>query len=113
VEDVAAVNMFFLDHPDSSGIFNLGSGRAQPFNDVATATVNACRASEGKPPLSLQEMVAQGLIEYIAFPEALRGKYQSFTQADVSALRAAGYRAEFATVEQGVAKYVQFLGARA
>jgi len=113
VADVAAVNMFFLDHPDSSGIFNLGSGRAQPFNDVATATVNACRASEGKPPLSLQEMVAQGLIEYIAFPEALRGKYQSFTQADVSALRAAGYRAEFATVEQGVAKYVQFLGARA
>jgi ADP-L-glycero-D-manno-heptose 6-epimerase len=101
--------MHFLDNPDTSGIFNLGTGRAQPFNDVATSTVNACRGLEGKPALSLQEMVAQGLVEYIAFPEALKGKYQSFTQADISALRAAGYREEFVTVEQGVAKYVQSL----
>jgi len=109
IEDVVKVNMFFLDNPGKSGIFNLGSGRAQPFNDVATSTVNACRALEDKPALSLAEMVNQGLVEYIDFPDALRGKYQSFTQADIGKLRAAGYKDEFATVEQGVAKYVQHL----
>ena len=109
VDDVVKVNMHFLDHPDSSGIFNLGSGRAQPFNDVAAATVNACRLLEGKPVLSLADLVAQGIVEYIDFPEALKGKYQSYTRADIAALRAAGYRDEFATVEQGVARYVQQL----
>jgi ADP-L-glycero-D-manno-heptose 6-epimerase len=111
VEDVVKVNLFFLDHPEKSGIFNLGSGRAQPFNDVATSTVNACRALEGKAALSLAEMVSQGIIEYIDFPEALKGKYQSFTQADIGKLRAAGYKEDFSTVEQGVAKYVQHLAA--
>jgi ADP-L-glycero-D-manno-heptose 6-epimerase len=112
IDDVVKVNMFFLDHPELSGIYNLGTGRAQPFNDVATATVNACRALEGKPALSLAEMVGQGIVEYIDFPEALKGKYQSFTQADIGKLRAAGYAAEFDTVEQGVAKYVQHLARR-
>jgi ADP-L-glycero-D-manno-heptose 6-epimerase len=111
IEDVVKVNMFFLDHPDKSGIFNLGTGRAQPFNDIAHATVNACRALEGKAALSLEEMVAQGIVEYIPFPDALRGKYQSYTRADISALRAAGYADEFDTVEQGVAKYVRHLAA--
>jgi ADP-L-glycero-D-manno-heptose 6-epimerase len=109
VEDVVKVNLFFFDHPEKSGIFNLGSGRAQPFNDVAISTVNACRALEGKPALSLAEMVSQGIVEYIDFPEALKGKYQSFTQADIGKLRLAGYRNDFATVEQGVARYVQHL----
>ncbi len=109
VDDVVKVNLHFLDNPDSSGIFNLGTGRAQPFNDIATSTVNACRAIDGKPALALAEMVAQGIVEYVAFPEALKGKYQSFTRADIGALRAAGYGAEFATVEQGVAKYVRYL----
>lgn len=109
IDDVVKVNMHFLDHPDSSGIFNLGTGRAQPFNDVASVTVNACRALEGKPALSLAELVAQGTIEYIPFPDALKGKYQSFTRADISALRGAGYGAELATVEQGVAAYVKWL----
>ena len=108
-EDVVKVNMFFLDNPDKSGIFNLGTGRAQPFNDVATSTVNACRALEGKPALSLAAMVGQGIVEYIDFPEALKGKYQSFTQADIGKLRSVGYKDEFATVEQGVAKYVGHL----
>ena len=112
IDDVVKVNLHFLDNPDRSGIFNLGTGRAQPFNDVATSTVNACRALEGKPALSLAEMLEQGVLEYIAFPEALKGKYQSFTQADISALRAAGYRDDFATVEQGAAKYVQHLAAK-
>ena len=109
IEDVVKVNLYFLDHPEKSGIFNLGSGRAQPFNDVATSTVNACRALEGKPALSLVEMVSQGIVEYIDFPEALKGKYQSFTQADIGKLRDAGYRDDFNTVEQGVTKYVQHL----
>ena len=109
VEDVVKVNLHFLDNPDASGIFNLGTGRAQPFNDIATSTVNACRALDGQPALSLSEMVAQGIVEYIPFPEALKGKYQSYTRADIALLRAAGYRDEFATVEQGVAKYVRHL----
>ncbi len=109
VDDVVRVNMYFLDHPEKSGIFNLGTGRAQPFNDVAVATVNACRALEGQSPLTLERMVSEGIIEYIDFPEALKGKYQSFTQADISQLRAAGYEEAFATVEEGVAKYVRYL----
>ena len=108
VEDVVKVNLHFLDQ-DRSGIFNLGTGRAQSFNDVAVATVNACRVAQGEAALSLAELQARGIIEYIPFPDALRGKYQSFTQADLTHLRAAGYRDEFATVEQGVGKYVQQL----
>jgi ADP-L-glycero-D-manno-heptose 6-epimerase len=54
-------------------------------------------------------MVAEGLIEYVAFPEALKGKYQSFTQADIGKLRAAGYDAPFLTVEEGVSRYVDWL----
>jgi ADP-L-glycero-D-manno-heptose 6-epimerase len=108
VDDVVKVNLHFLDS-GVSGIYNLGTGRAQPFNDVAHATVNACRKLEGKPALGLDQMVAQGLVEYVSFPEALRGKYQSFTQADLSNLRAAGFEAEFATVEQGVGQYVEWL----
>jgi ADP-L-glycero-D-manno-heptose 6-epimerase len=111
VGDVVKVNLFFLDHPEKSGIFNLGTGRAQPFNDIATSTVNACRALDGKPALSLAEMVAAGLVEYIAFPEALKGKYQSFTQADIAKLRSVGYKDEFASVEQGVTSYVGALAA--
>jgi len=109
VEDVVAVNLYFLEHPDISGIFNLGTGRAQPFNDVARAVVNACRAAEGKGALSLEECIAQGLLEYIPFPEALKGKYQSYTQADVSQLRETGYGKPFLTVEQGVERYVASL----
>jgi ADP-L-glycero-D-manno-heptose 6-epimerase len=108
VGDVVKVNMAFLESRQS-GIFNLGTGRAQSFNELATATVNACRALEGKPALPLAELVAAGAIEYIAFPEALKGKYQSFTQADLTNLRAAGYDEAFATVEEGVADYVTWL----
>jgi len=79
VDDVVAVNLFFLDRP-TSGIYNLGSGRAQSFNDVALTVVNT-----------------------------LRGKYQAFTQADISRLRAAGYGRSMQTVEQGTASYVRWL----
>ena len=107
VEDVVKVNLFFLDNPDKSGIFNLGTGRAQSFNDVAVASVNACRVAAGQERLTLPQLVEQGILSYIDFPEALKGKYQSFTQADIGALRAAGYTEEFLSVEEGVRRYVE------
>ena len=113
VEDVAKVNLFFLDHPEQSGIFNLGSGRAQSFNDVAVAAVNGCRRHNGLEPQALAELQQSGQIEYIAFPEALKGKYQAYTQADLGALRAAGYSAPMATVEEGVSRYIDWLQAHA
>lgn len=107
IDDVVAVNLWFLDHPQQSGIFNLGTGRAQPFNDVATAVVNALRP--GQPVLDAAGAAAGGLIEYIPFPDALRGKYQSYTQADLTALRAAGCDHAFADVQAGVASYMAAL----
>ena len=109
VADVVAVNLEFLDHPERSGIFNLGTGRAQSFNDVAVATVNACRKADNRPPATLAELVREGAIEYVAFPPQLVGKYQSYTQADLSLLRGAGCRLPMAPVEEGVAAYVERL----
>lgn len=111
VGDVAKVNLWFLDHPETLGIFNLGSGRAQSFNDVAVATVNGSRQLKGDAPLSLAELREKGLLEYVPFPEALKGKYQAFTQGDLAKLRAAGYEAPMSTVEEGVAQYVKWLNA--
>ena len=109
VGDVVAVNLWFLQHPDVSGIFNLGTGRAQPFNDVALATVNTARARKGEAALPLDALVEQGLIEYMPFPEALVGKYQSFTQADLNELRGTGCDHAFADVATGVASYFDWL----
>ncbi|MGE0081404.1 MAG: ADP-glyceromanno-heptose 6-epimerase [Thiohalomonadaceae bacterium] len=97
VGDVVAVNLWFMEHRDKSGIFNLGTGRSQSFNDVARAVI----AYHGK-----------GEIEYVPFPEHLKGRYQSFTEADMSKLRAAGYDAPFKTVEEGVGLYMQWLNGR-
>jgi ADP-L-glycero-D-manno-heptose 6-epimerase len=112
IEDVIKVNMYFVDNPHKSGIFNLGTGQAQSFNDVAVATINTLRNAENKKELSLAEMQQQGLVEYIPFPDALRGKYQSYTQADIGALRSSGYAEPFLDVEQGVGKYVNYLSGR-
>jgi ADP-L-glycero-D-manno-heptose 6-epimerase len=109
VDDVVAVNLWFLQHPEQSGIFNLGSGRAQPFNDVALAMVNAARARAGDAPLTLAEMVSAGLIEYIPFPAALVGKYQCFTEADLTQLRGTGCDHAFADVATGVRRYADWL----
>jgi ADP-L-glycero-D-manno-heptose 6-epimerase len=97
VGDAVDVNLWFLDHPERSGIFNLGTGRSQPFNDVARAVI---------------DYYGRGEIEYMPFPEHLRGRYQSYTEADISALRAAGYQAPFATVAEGVRRYMEWLAAR-
>jgi ADP-L-glycero-D-manno-heptose 6-epimerase len=109
VDDVVAVNFWFFDHPEKSGIFNLGTGRAQPFNDVAVAVVNSLKG--GVPDAA--SAVQQGLLEYIPFPDALRGKYQCYTQADLGALRAAGCDHQFADVATGVGRYMQALKAQA
>ena len=111
VDDVVAVNLWFLEHPQCNGVFNLGTGRAQPFNDVAHAIVNACRAQRGEPALTLEHQVSQGMVEYIPIPEALIGKYQCRTQADLGALRAAGVDHQFLDVATGVRRYVDLLSA--
>lgn len=113
VDDVVAVNLWFFDHPDQSGIFNLGSGRAQPFNDVAHAVVNALRARQNETPLALADMATAGLVQYVPFPDALRGKYQCYTQADLSALRKAGCNHSFADVQTGVTQYMAWLAQQA
>lgn len=94
VDDIVAVNLWFMHHPGKSGIFNLGTGRSQPFNDVAQAVL---------------DWHGRGKLEYIPFPGHLKGRYQSFTEADISALRAAGYEAPFKTVEEGVQLYMDWL----
>jgi ADP-L-glycero-D-manno-heptose 6-epimerase len=105
VDDCVRVNLYFLDHPQRRGIFNVGTGRAQSFNDVAVSVINSVAQAQGAPARPLPELVAAGCIEYIPFPEDLRGKYQAHTQADLTRLRAAGYDAPFMDVQQGVARY--------
>ena len=109
IDDVVAVNLWFFDNPGKSGIFNLGTGRAQPFNDVAMAVVNTLRQARNAAPLSLDDAVRGGLIDYIDFPQALVGKYQSYTQADLGLLRAAGCQHVFSDVQTGVTAYMQWL----
>ena len=113
VEDVVKLNLYFLERPDLGGVFNAGTGRAQSYNDVAVAAINGAREAAGEAALTLDELRARGAIEYIRFPDDLKGKYQSFTQADMGAVRAAGYQEPFLTVEQGVARYCRQLAARA
>jgi len=97
VADVAKVNLFFFEHPDRSGIFNCGTGRARSFNDMARLLV-AARGS--------------GTVRYIPFPESLRSTYQSFTEADLTALRRVGYSEPFTSLEEGLARYWRCLTER-
>ena len=108
IDDVVNVLMHFLDKP-VSGIYNCGTGRAQPFNDVALSVVNSLREAEGKSAFGLEEAVAAGEIEYIPFPEALKGKYQAYTQADLTKLRAAGCDVSFRSVQEGTRAYMHEL----
>lgn len=109
VDDVVDVNLFFLDRPEKSGIFNLGTGKAQPFNDIAVAVVNSMRETETEGELDLTKIVEQGLLEYMPFPEKLKGKYQSLTQAHIGLLRDAGYDRNFMDVSVGVSRYIDWL----
>ncbi len=107
VDDVVNMNIWFLENRSVSGIYNCGTGRAQTFNDVAMAVANGVRESRGEARLALSDLVAQGAIEYVPFPQALVGKYQSYTEADLAAVREAGYPGEFRSVEEGVDEYVR------
>ena len=71
--------------------------------------INALRAAKGEAPLSLDAMRSAGMIEYIEFPQALSGKYQSFTEADIGQLRRAGYTDPFLDVGEGVRRYVDVM----
>lgn len=93
VGDVAAVNLWFWKN-GVSGIFNCGTGRSESFQAVADAVLAHHKKGE---------------VEYIPFPEKLKGRYQSFTQADMTALRTAGYDKPFKTVAEGVAEYMNWL----
>jgi ADP-L-glycero-D-manno-heptose 6-epimerase len=88
VGDIVAINLHFGGAGLAKGIVNAGTGKARSFNDIAQTLI---------------AHLGRGRIEYIPFPEALRGKYQSFTQADVRSLREAGYSAPFTELEAGIA----------
>ncbi|MFP4531913.1 MAG: ADP-glyceromanno-heptose 6-epimerase [Desulfobacterales bacterium] len=94
VSDAAELTLWFMDNPEVSGIFNAGTGSSQTFNEMAQAVISYHGFGE---------------IEYIPFPENLTGKYQSYTQADLSKLREAGCCLEFRTVKQGVSEYLKWL----
>lgn len=94
VDDVVAVNLWFLGNRDRSGIFNVGTGKSRSFNDVARLVI---------------QWHGRGELHYIEFPETLRDSYQSFTEADISRLRKAGYQQEFVSLESGVSRYLDWL----
>ena len=94
VEDTIAVKLWLLENPTVNGVFNCGTGRAEPFNHVAEGVTGYFGAGE---------------IEYIPFPAHLRDRYQSFTEADISRLREAGYTGEFRSVREGVRDYMEWL----
>lgn len=97
VDDAVAVNLWLLDNPHVSGIFNCGTGASQTFNEVADAVIG---------------WHGRGAKRYIDFPESLDGRYQSYTEADMSALHGAGYPHAFMPVETGVPRYLDWLAAR-
>jgi ADP-L-glycero-D-manno-heptose 6-epimerase len=94
VGDVVRVVLWFLEHRDKSGIFNCGTGASASFNDLARAVI---------------DYQGGGAIRYVPFPDQLESSYQSFTEADMSALRAAGYRGSFADIVAGVRQYLDAL----
>jgi len=102
VGDVAAVNLHFMDNPDISGLYNVGTGTSRSFNDVALAVIN----SNEDRSLNLEGALDAGIIKYIPFPEGLRDKYQSYTCADIRALRRAEYEAPFVSIEEGIDEYI-------
>ena len=95
VKDAVAATLHFLEHREIGGLFNCGTGKARTWKDLMTAVFT----SMGVTPQ----------IEFVEMPEVLRGKYQYFTQADISKLRAAGYTTPFTSLEDAVRDYVQFL----
>ena len=98
VGDAAEVNLFFGTSSPTRGIFNVGTGRSRSFNDIARTVI---------------DLLGRGMVRYVPFPESLRGKYQSFTESDIRALRAAGYDRPFTSLEEGVRRVAEAAGASA
>jgi ADP-L-glycero-D-manno-heptose 6-epimerase len=96
VDDAVALNLFFFEHPELSGIFNCGTGQAQSFLSLAQLVAGHYDGAE---------------VSEIPFPDDLRGKYQAFTEADLTALRGVGYDAPFLSLAEGVRDYVGILKA--
>ena len=95
IDDVVDVNLWFMNNNRARGIFNVGTGRSRSFNDIARQLI---------------DWHAGGRVQYVDFPEDLPAAYQSFTEADISALREAGYRKPFTGLELGIRKYLDKLG---
>jgi len=93
VKDAVAVMLWLLEHPEAGGLFNVGCGVARTWNDLAAAVFSA-----------MERAIA---VDYIPMPEAIREKYQYFTEAKMDRLRRAGYDQPFLTLEEGVADYVR------
>ena len=93
VKDAVDVTLWFVDHPEANGLFNCGTGKARTWVDLAKATFKAM----GRKPN----------IRFIDMPDALKGKYQYFTQADATKLRACGYKKPFTSLEDAVKDYVE------
>lgn len=93
VGDVVKVMLWLYDHPDISGLFNCGTGVARSYLDLAHAVCDAAGVTRA--------------VAFIDMPDSLRGQYQSFTQADMSRLRAAGYTEDFTSLEDGIGLYVR------
>ncbi len=91
VKDVVRVALWFWSNPDKSGIFNCGTGSSRTFNEVASQVIRTR---------------GHGEIEYIPFPDSLRGHYQSYTEADLTQLRECGYSPEFVPLEEGIREYL-------
>ncbi|KAJ5950284.1 uncharacterized protein N7479_008697 [Penicillium vulpinum] len=96
VQDVARLNCWFLDHPEINGIYNVGTGVASSFHEVATAVASHFGNTEG-------------YIKFIPFPAELKGRYQSYTCADIAKLRRAGSVLRFRTIKEGIKDYMEWL----
>ena len=109
VDDVVAANLHCLDNADLSGIYNLGTGKASTFNQVALAVVNFFGGGESAELLSLNAALDKKLIRYIEFPDGLQQRYQSFTEANMQKFIQAGYTGQFKDVPAGVSEYLRWL----
>jgi len=94
VDDAVEINLWFMDHPEQSGIYNVGTGISRTFNDVANLVMKT---------------LGRGGIEYVDFPEKLAGKYQSYTRADLRRLHSPGCKPDFTSLESGISRYIDWL----
>jgi ADP-L-glycero-D-manno-heptose 6-epimerase len=95
VKDAVDVLFFFMNNPGNAGIFNLGSGAAHSWNDLAEAMFSA--------------FARELCVEYIEMPKTLREKYQYFTRAEMGKLRKSGYKKHFMTIKESVKDYAVYL----